>query len=574
MCRGIEHGGRRCPNDNSEARRARRANAAAKKEYSSVSESLKPKKILVTQEEKPNPNDLPSMDKVKSKLNELDDLKKQAAEIREKNEHGFYVKEVEGGIVGRDELEKTLISKMEAKVIEVGNEIRMLAISRTGFTDEKMVAIVQDGQRAFLKAHDDAEAELNAYDAFLAEKYADPRIENDEEYKTGKDFILYAKRMEDNKHHNDIQEDWNKLVELQGKKYDAHLAISNALAKTPPEVTEMQKANAEEFRKIISEIRPLGGDIKVSETSAKKETKVMEEIASTYPTAWIEASNASNELRVKKTAGRAHYSHQREQKSFIVAPKISLHVKPEGWEPDPYDRHGGSGWFKVTAEKDEYGDSYYIEPKSGIKYSVNLNEGETAWVAPRHEYFSAWNHNTKADGSPSGRGWEACEVKTSRYVDGEMVEEMEKTWRRPVTRRMQTQSVSMAELTIDNEQSGFGSNGYATALHEFAHRVETTGPDFLHTMQGEFLRRRTTDSNGEREKKQAIYGWSKRETGRFDNFADKYMGKEYMNTKNYEILSCGAEAVFAGKFGGLSGVGKYSADPDMKNFILGLWASA
>jgi hypothetical protein len=574
MCRGIEHGGRRCPNDNSEARRARRANATAKKEYASKSESLKPSKVLITQEENPSHNSPPTMDSVKAKLDELDALKEEQAAIREKNEKGFYIKEVEGGIIGRDELEKSLITQMESKLREVGNEIRMLAISRTGFTDEKMVNIVEDSQRVFLKAHDDAEAELKAYDAFLAEKYADPRIENNEDYKTGQDMILYAKVMEDNKHHADVQKDWNKFVELQGKKYEAHLAISKALSKTPEAVTEMQKANAEEFRKIISEIRPLGGNIKVSDTSAKKETKVMEEIASTYPTAWIEASNNSNELRVKKTAGRAHYSHQREQKSFIVAPQLSIHVQPEGWEPDPLSAHKGSGWFKINSEKDEYGDNYYIDPKSGIKYSVGLSEGETAWVAPRHEYFNVWSHNTKSDGSPSGRGWEKCEIKSTKYIDGENVEVIEKTWRRPVTRRIQTQSVPMAELTVDNEASAFGSNGYATAIHEFAHRIETTGPEFINTMQTEFLKRRTTDSSGVREKKQAIYGWSKRETGRFDNFADKYMGKEYMGTKNHEILSCGAEAVFAGKFGGLSGVGKYTADPDMKNFILGLWASA
>lgn len=574
MCRGIEHGGRRCPNDNSEARRIRRANAKAKNTFKTTSENLKPKKVIITQQETVNAKNIPSMETIQQKIEELNSLKAEQAIILEKNELGFYVKEVEGGINGRLEAEKLLIEKMEQKVIEVGNEIQMLAIARTGFTDEKMVALVQDSQRVFLAAHDEAEAELNAYEEFLAEKYADPRTDDNPDITTGKDLILYAKRMEDNKHNADIQKDWNKLVELQGKKYDARLAISNALSKPPMEVVEMQKANAEEFRKIIGEIRPLGGEIKVSDTSSKKEVKIMEEIANTYPSEWIEASNNSNELRVKNTKGRAHYSHQREQKSFIVAPQISVVAKPAGWEPDPMSAHKGSGWFKVTKTEDEYGDSYYVEPKSGIKYSVSLQDGEEAWVAPRYEYFNSWNHNSKNDGSPSGRGWEECTIKTTKYIDGENTEVVEKTWRRAVTRRMQTQSVSMAELTVDNEHSHFGSNGYATALHEFAHRVETTGPKFLDTMQKEFLRRRTTDKDGVREKKQAIYAWSKRETGRFDNFADKYMGKEYVGTPNHEILSTGAEAVFAGKFGGLSGVGNYSADPEMKSFILGLWASA
>ena len=571
MCRGVEHGGRRCPNDNSEARRIRRANATAKAKFTEKSESLKPIKVLVTQEETPNANNMPSMETIKAKLDELAALRKEQADIREKNEHGFYVKEVEGGLVGRDNLEGALVVKMEAKVTQIGNDIRMLAISRTGFSDEKMVEVMDNNQRIFLEAYDKAEKEALEYEAFLAEKYADPNALA-EDITSGKDLVLYAQRMETHDV-KEAQEDYKEWSRLQTVKFKAHNEISTAMANPPVEVTEMQKANAEEFRKIIGEVRPLGGKVKVSETSAKKETKIIDEIAATYPSDWIQASNESNELRIKKTAGRAHYSHQKEQKSFVVAPMVSVKGKPEGWEPDLYDRHNGAGWVKIEHEPDEYGDSYYVEPKSGMKYSINLKEGEVAWLAPRHEYFSKWNHRSKEDGSPSGRGWEECTVKTSDYIDGKHVERLETTWRRPMTRRLQTQSIGMAELTVDSEPSRFGSTGYATALHEFAHRVETTGPAFLNVMQREFIRRRTTDENGVRESKQSIYSWSKRETGRFDNFADKYMGKEYPGTPNHEILSTGAEAVFAGKFGGLSGVGKYSADPDMKNFILGLWAT-
>lgn len=570
MCRGVEHGGRRCPNDNSEARRIRRANAAAKEKFSAKSESLKPKKVLITQEETLNSKNTVSLENVKNKFDELAALRQEQADIREKNEHGFYVKEVEGGLLGRDNLEGALIVQMEAKVVELGNEIRMLAISRTGFTDEKMVKISEDEQRVFLNKFDEAEKAIKDYEHFLADKYSNPDALA-EDITSGKELVLYAQRMET---HPDASSDYKELVRLQGIKFDAHNEVSRAMSNVPLEVVNMQKANADEFRKIIGELRPLGGKIKVSDTSAKKETKIIDEIANTYPTAWIEASNESNELRIKKTSGRAHYSHQKEQKSFVVAPMVSIHSKPEGWEPDPYDRHNGAGWTKIVSEADEYGDNYYVEPKSGMKYSIRLREGETAWVAPRHEYFSKWNHRSKEDGSPAGRGWEECTIKTTEYVDGNHVEKLETTWRRPMTRRIQTKSVGMAELTVDSEGSKFGSPGYATALHEFAHRVETTGPKFLDTMQREFLRRRTTDENGVREGKQAIYGWSRRETGRFDNFADKYMGKEYVGTPNHEILSTGAEAVFAGKFGGLSGLGKYSADPDMKNFILGLWASA
>ena len=92
-------------------------------------------------------------------------------------------------------------------------------------------------------------------------------------------------------------------------------------------------------------------------------------------------------------------------------------------------------------------------------------------------------------------------------------------------------------------------------------------------MEEAFLKRRTTDpTTGERENLQTIYKGTK-ERGRPDNFVNLYMGKEYSDGSR-EVLSTGAEAVFHGSFGSLVGLGRQKADPEMKKFIIGLWASA
>jgi hypothetical protein len=118
------------------------------------------------------------------------------------------------------------------------------------------------------------------------------------------------------------------------------------------------------------------------------------------------------------------------------------------------------------------------------------------------------------------------------------------------------------------------------ALHELAHRIEASPKvgRYITTMEEQFLTSRTTDKDtGVRESLVQIYPRSK-EYGRKDDFTDLYMGKEYptdhSGTRYREVLSTGAEAVFGTSFGNLAGLGRKKPDQDMRNFIIGLWASA
>lgn len=63
------------------------------------------------------------------------------------------------------------------------------------------------------------------------------------------------------------------------------------------------------------------------------------------------------------------------------------------------------------------------------------------------------------------------------------------------------------------------------------------------------------------------------EMARPDHFAAVYMGKHY-DHGHTEILSMGMESFFAGTNGGLIGVNAHEADPEMRDFILGVLATA
>lgn len=62
-----------------------------------------------------------------------------------------------------------------------------------------------------------------------------------------------------------------------------------------------------------------------------------------------------------------------------------------------------------------------------------------------------------------------------------------------------------------------------------------------------------------------------KEVSRPDNFVDRYMGKICQHNAT-EIVSMGMEGVFARTQGGLAGVGGKKADPEMRNFVLGMLA--
>ncbi|MGP4994580.1 hypothetical protein [Glutamicibacter ardleyensis] len=140
---------------------------------------------------------------------------------------------------------------------------------------------------------------------------------------------------------------------------------------------------------------------------------------------------------------------------------------------------------------------------------------------------------------------------------------IEKTW---------TADGLVANLTT-NETSSFvdGQAGaVAISTHEFTHRMENVVPG-LYQLEMQFRNRRTTQPNGRLEPLVGINSPRSKERGRVDHFTSRYMGRVYSFDGYTEIMSTGTQALFGGDFGGLTGMGRgSSADPDMRNFVLGV----
>lgn len=126
----------------------------------------------------------------------------------------------------------------------------------------------------------------------------------------------------------------------------------------------------------------------------------------------------------------------------------------------------------------------------------------------------------------------------------------------------------------------------STMVHELAHRMEDGNPH-LRAVCEEFVRRRTTDDNGERERPTRYY--RDKEPVFKDHLTHAYIGKMY-SKKHTEVLSMGMEMLMFGKYGGGYGLStvtdsKYmnpisedesrvTKDPEHMNLIMGLLLSA
>jgi hypothetical protein len=289
------------------------------------------------------------------------------------------------------------------------------------------------------------------------------------------------------------------------------------------------------YAQALAEVRDIGGmDLGLHAKSTKESQRVFNEAAQIFPKNWIEASNARSAPIAKVQASRAHYMD-----SKLHSTKKKMPV---------------SYITKVDAGKVPEDSMYYThEPVP------EMGEG----------YFRRFSWETTATyngdiGKPRGTGWERYETNENGTT----------RWRRQRHRMEMVSSEAAPEIKTSKKIPVMEGRGeaFATSAHELSHRFEYSVPGIM-SMEQDFLVRRTT-TNGERDKLASLGPGMKGESARPDSFANAYMGKEYGHSGAREVLSCGTEALFAGRYGGLVGVGAHKPDHDMRNFILGVFATA
>lgn len=162
----------------------------------------------------------------------------------------------------------------------------------------------------------------------------------------------------------------------------------------------------------------------------------------------------------------------------------------------------------------------------------------------------------------------------ARYIPGEWIRAIDDA-HGPVTIRRATGKRGYYNPQAETIVTG---GELSTMHHEYAHRMEARLPQISVATKA-FLERRTTLPDGSREREQRING-KRDELTRPDGFTDIYIGKDYPATSSTEVFSTGTEALFTGRYGGLTGAQTeqtsgtpYSADPEHRNLILGLYST-
>lgn len=548
MCRGNDHGGRRCPADTSEARQLRRKNAGARTAYAPLATRPVESKAL--------PVLLTKAVTAEDVRSEIEALHKLHDEFR-------------GTCLNKDIIQTAYDKQLNA----IGAGVWQLAEQKHGApSDEELKNIYDTIEGKLTAAADKQKAEITAQAQGLADREKELR-EKLSEYANVNTHPRIAER------HKIWAEKAPELLEefktVQRDGFNAEvratLTHQHIYQDSIQAVRKGLEKRNEAMKAALAEVGVQFADpetLKFSDDSHKDAVTSLKNALEYFPQEWIDNSNAyhqQTELRVKRSRGRAHYSSSREQTKRTFGTKATVDVQPEEWQPDTSTLEG-------MEYVDMKGEKVWVDPVSGHRQrAVYVPEGHKTWAKLSYDYSD----------SPK-KGWEKVEYMKTEWNRDQRAYvktgEQAVKYRKLKKVHISTSWERKAELTVTRDTlTRVGKDdGFRVAMHEFSHRVEHSTP-VVAGYEDAFLSRRAghlpqTNPSGEQEKLTAIYA-GKKEMGYKDNFPTHYMGKVYEHGHR-EILSMGMETLFAGRNGAFVGMEGYKADPDYKKFVLGVLASS
>lgn len=543
MCRSVGEGGRRCPHDSSAARQVRRIKNVLKTEHSSHTNIPVPQTTTDTITDIPaatSGNHVESLTALQGMVGQLDSMLIG-------NSFPVTVDGVE--LANSSECKKFFALKIEKQVRQVGADIVSSVEKQTGVTFD---SIVEEYNQHVDSLHGETDEVLERKKQLLTE--AGEYLNKTEPYSS---TMFDQIRLEANENPDNVE--LVSMVERMDEIMKEETGLRNRVNQTdrgyPETVRQKYSTNIDALLQVLNTVRKFGGKVSTAKQSDRNKTQVVEKIAQYYPEEWLQASNYNpTELVVKKTIGRAHYTHW--SKTATVKPLYKLWEYDNGEQPKDVE-----GAIKLTPDSDGF--IKYENEKLGVKIDTHVGLGSSLWLQPQWEYPNRWNHNFNPDGSPKGRGWEPY----THHHTGETA------YRRVIKTRESSVDKTKASLLVDSNRNPVNNvEGFDSAIHEMAHRMEAVEIKHLATIQSEFYRRRTTNPDGTSQQQTRLYK-NRKEYSITDSFAADYMGKTYKGGTHYEILSTGMEAIFGGDYaGGLIGLKNKNPDHDMRNFIVGVLA--
>lgn len=542
MCRDRNHGGRRCPHDNSEARRRRYNNASMRKAYGADSPTLEKTRVVDDADTvSPVVTVVPPSPEVV--IAETRDL--AAAETARLKEEGAHE--------GVPEQRK------------IGAMVADVATRKYGApTSEDIKREMDDLRSQQVQKMEDAAAVNAAAVQKMVEYAREHSLNEGENMDDRSPLSAYFELTEVNR-----PLDPEHRIELRRILTDESVDLGELRLKNAEETDAKSKELFDKRAKAyVSALEDVGVEFHEPGSGlghvqgAKKVVKSLDEGIRYVPASWVEASHVRSQLKhsplvVKSSKRRAHYMDGAVTISKKEIPIISSSLMDESFDP------------KADVHSREYYE--YIEPmpKGGYKveganythqgYSwAPTPEGQKEWVTRRLEW-------RKSEEKPSGRGWKQAEIReqkwnreTNKWEDAGLG----KSWYRERHQRITTDISRNAEITLPD-----GDRTKAVAIHEFSHRSETSKP-VLYDLGVKF--RRSRMSEGETVVNVSP-GARTPELGVADTFNEIYSGRVY-STGNTEIISTGMEQLFYGSYGGFTSAGGHD-DDDYRDFMLGTIAT-
>ena len=522
MCRGKDSGNRRCPHDTAEARKRRRRAAQARKLYDLPVEldSKKHNALIAGQTFRP-----------------FKELKKEAQLLTALLHTPVHPDPV---------IQAEIDAKNEILVTRLGQQLGLEAERRSGvdikqfnekyqnFPPEFYSSVIAFGQAN--RAEQQAKADL---DTALADNTVAPaeidRLQKD-----------YAEK---NEAYVQATAAWNEQENIDRERRD------KLTAEATGKITAAYKS-------VIADIRPVGGTIDSHELSSADAVATMQEtVGKDYPSTWIQASKDKGPVAIISDTERPHYNSY---KTFPGA---------DGLETSPTFTNAYLHQSRVAefVEKLSEGDPDSVLVP-GERIDIEGQDEDYRFIQfPNRIRFDPTRYRSDDEGKPEGPGWKYGYVLEDNTPEPELTKE--KVWYR--TTAVRTPVMRGISITpASNPDSA--SHAYHEAVHSFEDSVGDG--HMMSRLQKAFLNRRTS-IDGKPSKLRNIIPTTnlpEMEFVREGGFMHIYIGREYHNTTVHkEVLSVGAEALFAGKMGSFMRLdGSYREDLDHRSFTLGMFASA
>lgn len=523
MCRDRNHGDRRCPGDNAQARRKRRKVAAGKAKYENLP-LVENKKVV------PNGH-MPTM---KSIIRE--------AEI---------VSALLSVPLNPDRAEQQKIdAQNELLVTSLGNRIAIEAEKRAGYDQEERVK--RFSQRIKEQYADSRRLKLERDD--LLEEQSKVLDEPASEERTAR-----LAKLDDALYDNDT--DTMEALDALIEKEQANGVLEEQ------EDTVMLKKLSDAYKAVIADMRPCGGDIKTHRLDDKEAREILAgSVAKDFPSSWIEASNEYGPMVAVAIKGRPSYTHE------VNLPSDNSHDLAKGniqeitlvpaSEAEEYVRKLSEDGDIVSLKTAPFHDSGI-----GPDGTVDGTPGDfhLVQVASRFPYDSTVD-TMGDDGKPEGEGWKHGYIPLGE----DKGLHAEKQWYR--NRNNDGGMTAYLSLVQHGDRT---QEPHSIAYHEFGHRMESImSHGVIPRLEESFLKRRTT-TDGVRDPLTTMYSpQGTTEMTRSDSFVDRYMGKEYLHSDAREVLSMGLEATYGGRMGVFRGLKDGDReDLDHRGFVLGILAT-